>query len=134
MDYTLELIVMPVSDIDRSKAFYSDRVGLNVDVDFSAGDDFRIVQMTPHGSACSITLMKEPDRAGKLKGLHLCVSDIEGARRELTERGLDVSQPFWFDQGRQQEGLHPERSTYGTFMSFEDPDGNSWLVQEVRRG
>ncbi len=130
MDFTLELIVVPVSDVDRAKAFYSQQVGFSVDVDFSNGPDFRIVQLTPPGSACSITLMRN-DSAGTLQGLHLVVSDIVAAREQLAGRGVAVSEPFHFGDQGQTPGLHPERADYGTFLSFEDPDGTGWLVQEV---
>lgn len=131
MDYKLELVILPVTDIDRAKAFYSDKVGFGVDVDFSAGEGFRVVQMTPPGSACSITLMRNDEAAGSVNGLHLVVSDIDAARAELVQRGTTVSEPFHFDEGGQVTGPHPDRSPYGTFISFEDPDGNGWLLQEV---
>ncbi|HKG52050.1 MAG TPA: glyoxalase superfamily protein [Actinomycetales bacterium] len=130
MDWKLELIVVPVSDVDRAKAFYAEQVGFVVDVDHRAGEDFRVVQLTPPGSACSITLMRN-EAAGSLQGLHLVVRDIEAARTELVGRGVQASEPFHFGATGQTPGLHPERSDYGTFLSFEDPDGNGWLVQEV---
>ena len=134
MDWTLELVVVPVSDVDRAKAFYTEQLGFRLDVDHSAGDDFRVVQATPQGSACSIALLKKQEMApGSLHGLHLCVSDIEVARAQLVERGVDVSEPFHFGEAGQTPGLDPERRTYGTFLSFHDPDGNTWLVQEVKR-
>jgi hypothetical protein len=117
--------------VDQAKGFYAEKAGFNVDVDFSAGADFRVVQLTPPGSACSITLMSQPQRAGSLSGLHLVVSDIEAARAELAARGVEVSDFFHFDSGEQQSGLDPERREYGSFLSFSDPDGNGWLVQEV---
>ena len=132
MEFKLELIIVPVSDVDRAKAFYSENAGFNVDVDFSADGGFRIVQLTPPGSACSITLMHNADRAGSLEGLHLVVSDMDLARRELLDRGLAVGEPYHFDNGSEAPGPDPERRDYGTFMSFKDPDGNGWLVQEVR--
>lgn len=134
VDWTLELVLVPVSDIDRAKAFYMDQVGFNLDVDHSAGEDFRVVQLTPPGSACSITLLKNPPMApGSLKGLHLVVPDIEAARKELVERGVKVSDLFHFDAGGQQPGPDPARQDYNTFLSFDDPEGNGWLVQEVNR-
>jgi hypothetical protein len=102
-----------------------------VDVDHRAGD-FRIVQLTPPGSACSVTLMANKEAAGSLGGLHLVVSDIDAARAELVERGVDVSEIFHFESGGQTPGPDPQRSDYGSFLSFSDPDGNSWLVQEVK--
>jgi catechol 2,3-dioxygenase-like lactoylglutathione lyase family enzyme len=140
MDWTLELIVVPVSDIDRAKAFYTGKMGFNVDVDFSPNDDFRVVQLTPPGSACSITLLRNtnagPDaqmEPGTLRSLHLVVQDIEAARAELVGRGTDVSDFFHFGEGGQAPGLHPERQNYGTYASIKDPDGNVWLLQEVDR-
>ncbi len=134
MDYTLELIVLPVSDIDRAKDFYTTRVGFTCDVDHRAGEDFRVVQLTPRGSACSVTLMRNPERAGAVQGLHLVVDDIEAARTELAGNGVPISDFFHFGAAGQAPGLDPERRNYGSFASFEDPDGNGWLVQEVRRG
>jgi predicted enzyme related to lactoylglutathione lyase len=131
VDYRLELIVVPVSDVDRAKAFYIDAAGFRLDVDFSAGD-FRVVQLTPRGSDCSITLMRNPEAAGSLGGLHLVVKDIELARAELLERGVPVGELFHFGAAGQTEGPHPERADYGTFAAFSDPDGTGWLLQEVR--
>ena len=130
MDWKLELVVVPVSDVDRAKSFYAEQLGFAVDVDHRAGEDFRVVQLTPPGSACSITLMRN-DAAGTVQGLHLVVRDIEAARSELLERGVPVSEPFHFGAQGQTPGMHPERSDYGTFLSLQDPDGNGWLVQEV---
>jgi len=133
VDWKFELVVIPVTDVDRAKAFYADQLGFAVDVDHSAGEDFRVVQLTPPGSACSVTLMKNLDKAGTYEGMHLVVTDIEAARAELAGRGVEVSTPFHFGAAGQTEGLHPERADYGTFLSFADPDGNVWLVQEVRQ-
>ena len=132
MDWKLETIVVPVSDVDRAKAFYVDRAGFVLDVDHSAGEDFRVVQLTPPGSACSISLMRNADAAGSLQGLHLVVSDIDAARAELVARGAAVGEIFHFDAGGQQPGPDPQRAPYGSFLSFSDPDGTGWLVQEVR--
>lgn len=132
MDYKLELVVVPVSDVDRAKDFYS-KAGFEVDTDYRQGEDFRVVQLTPPGSACSIAVMRNPDAAGSVNGLHLVVSDIEQARAELLGRGVQVSEPFHFGPQGQVPGLHPGRESYGTFMSFSDPDGNGFLVQEVHR-
>jgi catechol 2,3-dioxygenase-like lactoylglutathione lyase family enzyme len=131
MDWKLELIIGPVSDIDRAKEFYVERAGFVCDVDHRAGEDFRVVQLTPPGSACSITLMRN-GAAGSLQGLHLVVRDIEAARAELVARGMPVSEPFHFTEGGQTPGPDPERRDFGTFLSFQDPDGNGWVVQEVR--
>jgi catechol 2,3-dioxygenase-like lactoylglutathione lyase family enzyme len=137
MDYTIELIVVPVSDVDRAKAFYVDQAGFNLEVDTgdTMGENFRVVQLTPPGSACSIAIgtgigTMEP---GSLAGLHLCVSDIEAARDELAGRGVPVGEPFHFGAEGQIPGVDPEHKSYSTFMPFSDPDGNSWLVQEVKR-
>jgi predicted enzyme related to lactoylglutathione lyase len=133
VDWKLELVVVPVADVDRAKAFDLEKAGFAVDVDYRAGEDFRVVQMTPPGSACSITLMRNTSAPGSLQGLHLTVPDIGAARAEITGRGTEVSEIFHFDSGRQVPGPDPERRDYGSFFSFADPDGNSWLVQEVRR-
>jgi catechol 2,3-dioxygenase-like lactoylglutathione lyase family enzyme len=132
MDWKLELIVVPVADLDRAKAFYIERAGFDLHVDVSAGEDFRVVQLTPPGSACSIALMRNPERTGSVQGLHLIVPDADAARVELIGRGAEVSEPFHFEEGRQTPGADPERRDYNTFLSFSDPDGNGWLVQEVR--
>ncbi|HEY5026001.1 MAG TPA: VOC family protein [Acidimicrobiales bacterium] len=132
MEWKLELIVVPVSDVDRAKAFYMDQVGFALHVDHSAGEDFRVVQLTPLGSACSIALMRNVDAPGSLQGLHLVVSDIEAAQAELVGRGTEVSDVFHFESGNQVAGPDPEHLDYGSFFSFGDPDGNGWLVQEVR--
>ena len=133
MDWKLELIVVPVSDVDRAKSFYLDNVGFNLDVDHSAGEDFRVVQLTPPGSACSITIMRNISAPGSLRGLHLVVEDIDAARAELLERGVKVSELFHFEEGGQQPGPDPQRRSYNSFCQFSDPDGNGWLVQEVKR-
>lgn len=133
MDWKLELVVIPVSDVDRAKAFYVEQVGFRLDVDHRAGEDFRVVQLTPSGSACSVTLMRNVEAAGSVQGLHLVVRDVEAARAELVGRGVAVSEPFHFTEGVQTPGLHPERSDHGSFVSFSDLDGSGWLVQEVAR-
>jgi catechol 2,3-dioxygenase-like lactoylglutathione lyase family enzyme len=133
MDWKLELVLVPVSDVDRAKAFYTEQCGFNLDVDHRAGDEFRVVQMTPPGSACSISvgvgITKAPP--GTTEGLHLVVTDIEKARAELLERGVDVSEVFHFGASGRALGPHPERADYGSYLAFSDPDGNSWVVQEV---
>jgi predicted enzyme related to lactoylglutathione lyase len=133
VDWKFELVVVPVADVDRAKAFYVERAGFGLDVDHEAGD-FRVVQLTPPGSACSIALMKNPSAAGSLQGLHLIVRDIDAAKAELQQRGAETSDIFHFDAGGQVPGPDPNRSDYGSFMSFRDPDGNGWMVQEVRAG
>lgn len=133
MNYKLELIVVPVSDVDRAKAFYAEKAGFKVDVDHRAGEDFRIVQLTPPGSACSIALMRSTTAPGSLNGLQLVVSDLDAAPAELVGRGMEVSEPYHFEAGGQVPGPDPQRSDYASFFSFKDPDGNGWLIQEVRR-
>ncbi len=134
MDFKLELIIVPVTDVDRAKAFYIDQAGFRLDVDHSAGEDFRIVQLTPPGSACSVTLMRNPDAAGSLQGLHLVVTDIDAARAELAGRGVGVSEVYHFGPQGQTPGPDPQRASYNSFLSFSDPDGNGFLVQEVKAG
>ncbi len=131
MDWKLQLIVVPVSDVDRAKAFYVDRAGFRLDVDHSAGEDFRIVQLTPPGSACSVTLMRNEVSAGSLQGLHLVVTDIEAARAELVGRGAEPSEVFHFEDGSQVPGPDPSHGDYNSFFSLTDPDGTGWMVQEV---
>jgi catechol 2,3-dioxygenase-like lactoylglutathione lyase family enzyme len=132
MDMKLELIILPVSDADRAKAFY-EKAGFNVDVDHKASEDFRVIQVTPPGSACSVSFGKGISKAepGSIQGLHLVVNDLEAALAELTGREIEVSEPFHFGAAGQTPGLHPERSDYGSYGAFSDPDGNGWLVQEV---
>ncbi|MFL5954337.1 MAG: VOC family protein [Gaiellaceae bacterium] len=135
MDWKLELVVVPVSDVGRAKSFYLDQLDFELNVDTSPTEGFRVVQLTPRGSACSIAIgtgigQMEP---GSLKGLHLVVPDIEAARAQLVERAVDASEPFHFGASGRTDGLDPERRNYATFFDFSDPDGNVWLVQEVRR-
>ncbi len=134
MDFKLELVVIPVSDVDRAKDFYTEKMGFALDVDHRAGDNFRVVQLTPPGSACSITIGTGVTQVapGTYQGLHLVVTDVEAARAELVGRGVEVSEPFHFGAEGQAAGVHPERIDYGTYLSFSDPDGNGWLVQEVK--
>jgi catechol 2,3-dioxygenase-like lactoylglutathione lyase family enzyme len=136
VDWKLELVVVPVSDVDRGKSFYTEKLGFTVDVDHRAGDEFRVVQLTPPGSACSISIGRGITTAppGSAQGLYLIVSDILAARQELVERGTEVSDVFHFEEGRQVLGPDPQRGNYESFFSFSDPDGNGWTVQEVRRG
>jgi catechol 2,3-dioxygenase-like lactoylglutathione lyase family enzyme len=133
MDWKLELIVVPTSDVDRAKAFYIDRVGFDLIVDHRAGEDFRVVQLVPPGSHCAIAVMKQPERAGSLLGLHLIVTDIDAARAELDERGVAAGEIYHFGANGQQPGPDPERRDYNSFFNFQDPDGNGWQVQEVKR-
>ena len=134
MDWKLELVVIPVSDVDRALTFYAEQLNFTLDVDHRVGEAFRVVQMSPPGSACAISFGVgiSPSAPGSTQGLHLVVPDIEAAHAELVEHGVDASKPFHFGAEGQTEGLHPERADYGTFLSFSDPDGNGWLVQEVK--
>lgn len=132
MDFKLELIVIPAADVDKMKAFYIDNAGFRLDVDHRAGEDFRVVQLTPPGSACSITLMRNAAAAGSIQGLQVVVTDIDEARSELAGRGVDVSEVFHFEEGGQRPGPDPARASYNSFVSFSDPEGNTWLVQEVK--
>jgi catechol 2,3-dioxygenase-like lactoylglutathione lyase family enzyme len=133
VDYRLELILLPVSDVDRAKAFYTEKVGFHLDVDSSPREGFRVVQMTPPGSACSVTIGTgfidtEP---GSMRGMHLVVTDIEAARKELTERGVDVSDIRHMGPNGWEPGPDPNRGDYGSYADFKDPDGNAWVLQEV---
>ena len=122
MDWKLELVPIPVSDVDRAKAFYTEKAGFHADHDHTVSEQIRFVQLTPPGSACSITfglgIVDTPP--GSVKGLTLVVTDIDAARAELLERGVDVSDVQKFD--------------WGSFVFFEDPDGNSWSVQQIPGG
>ena len=138
MDYRLELVLVPVSDVDRAKAFYVERCGFLLDVDTSPTDDVRVVQLTPPGSACSITIgtgmaTAEP---GSYRGTHLVVEDIEAARDEFVARGVAVSEVRHFDRevGEWRPGPDPGRGRYASFADFADPDGNTWVLQEVPPG
>jgi catechol 2,3-dioxygenase-like lactoylglutathione lyase family enzyme len=141
----LEVIVIPVSDVDRAREFYR-KLGWRLDADFDSGKDFRVVQFTPPGSACSIIFGRNVTAAapGSAQGLYLIVSDIEAARAELLGRGVEISEvfhdaggvyagpdePYLF--GRQRvRGRDPEQRSYRSFASFHDPDGNGWLLQEI---
>ena len=134
MDWKLELVVVPVSDVDASKAFYSEQLGFAVDVDHQPNEHFRVVQLTPPGSACSITIgVGLTDTApGSYKGMHLVVTDIEAARARAGRRAASASASRTTSaRPARPTALHPERADYGTFMDFADPDGNTWVVQEV---
>jgi catechol 2,3-dioxygenase-like lactoylglutathione lyase family enzyme len=140
-DLKLEVVVIPVSDVDRAKEFYLG-LGWRLDADFPISDDFRIVQVTPPGSGCSIQFGKGVSSAapGSAEGNYLVVSDIEAARSELVARGADVGEVFheggapplarFHPEGRV-DGPAPDRTTYGSFATFSDPDGNGWLLQEI---
>ena len=129
MDWTLEVVVVPVSDVERSKRFYSEQLGFAVDVDHQASESFRVVQLTPPGSACSITIGVglSSMTPGSLKGLQLCVTDIQAAHAELVARGVEVSPIRHFEGGDAKDG---PGGPWNSFIFFDDPDGNSWTVQE----
>ena len=132
VDMKLEVVVVPVSDVDRAKRFYGS-LGWRLDADIARGDAFRIVQFTPPGSPCSIHFGKGTSAVpGSQQGLYLIVSDIEAARAELVERGVQVSEVFHLTPGEApQGGPDPQRRSYASFAQFSDPDGNRWLLQEV---
>jgi catechol 2,3-dioxygenase-like lactoylglutathione lyase family enzyme len=135
VDTKLEVALIPVSDVDRAKAFYT-RLGWRLDDDIVMGDDFRVVQLTPPGPGCSISFGKGVTTAapGSFRG-GLIVSDIEAAHEELVARGINASEVFHgspFSPAGRISGPDPERQSYRSYVSFEDPDGNAWIVQEVR--
>jgi catechol 2,3-dioxygenase-like lactoylglutathione lyase family enzyme len=140
MDMRLEVVVVPVADVDRAKDFYK-ALDFREDIDYVSGEDFRVVQFTPPGSACSLIIGTGITSAapGSSQGLQLVVNDIEAARAELVGRGVDVSEVFHDEGGifhhagtaGRVPGPSPDRTSYGSFVSFSDPDGNGWVVQEV---
>ena len=119
MDWKIELVAIPVSDVDRAKAFYTEKVGFNADHDHRVSDEVRFVQLTPPGSACSIALGTgiSQSQPGSVQGIQMVVSDINAARAELLERGVEVSEVQEF--------------AWGSFVFFSDPDGNGWAVQQI---
>jgi catechol 2,3-dioxygenase-like lactoylglutathione lyase family enzyme len=135
IDLKLEVVVIPVSDVDRAKRFY-EGLGWRLDADFPGPDNWRVVQFTPPGSPCSIHFGKGVTTAapGSFKNLYLVVSDMEAARAELNGRGADVSEAFHFTGfgGPPVPGPDPKGSSYGTLATFNDPDGNSWVLQEIK--
>jgi catechol 2,3-dioxygenase-like lactoylglutathione lyase family enzyme len=140
MDLKLEVVVLPVSDVDRAKAFY-EKAGFRLDVDYVADDSYRVVHLTPPGSQCSILFGTGVTTAapGSTQGLHLVVPDIEEAHAELVGRGVEMGEIFHdaggvFHRGTEEgrvDGPDPRRASYGSFTSFSDPDGNGWVLQEV---
>jgi predicted enzyme related to lactoylglutathione lyase len=139
-DMKFEVAVLPVEDVERAKRFYT-ALGWRLDLDFASNKDYRVVQFTPPGSACSVIFGTGITAAvpGSAQGLHLIVSDIEATRADMLQRGVTVSEPFydagWIFHHLNGEGvvpgLHPQRRSYGTYASFSDPDGNGWVLQEV---
>ena len=137
----LEVVVVPVSDVDRAKRFY-ESLGWRLDADLAVDDGYRVVQVTPPGSACSVIFGEGVTSAppGSCQGLQLSVRDIDQARAGLLERGVDVSEPFHDVTGifhhagteGRVDGPAPEHADYGSFLAFSDPDGNGWLLQEIK--
>ena len=132
MDFRLELVLVPVSDVDRAKAFYTEQLGFALDVDHRAGGEFRVVQLTPPGSACSISIGvgitdAEP---GSYRGTHLVVTDIVAARDELVGRGMMVGDVRHMTAQGWQPGPDPAHADFASFADFADPDGNTWVLQE----
>ena len=145
VDMKIEIVVIPVSDVDRAKEFYGG-LGWRLDADFAAGDDFRVIQFTPPGSGCSVIFGKNVTAAapGSAQSLYLIVSDIEATRGDLLGRGVEITEVFHDDVGvyagtaqpylfgrRRVSGRDPEHRSYRSFASFSDPDGNGWLLQEI---
>ncbi|MEV7520504.1 VOC family protein [Streptomyces sp. NPDC091371] len=136
MNWTLEVVLVPVTDLDRAKEFYAGKVGFGVDLDDEVPPGVRILQLTPTGSRCSIALESGLPPApgakraepGSLQGLQLCVTDIEAARAELVDRGVDVSPVRHLGPAGWEDG---KGDTWNSFMTFQDPDGNGWIVQEA---
>ncbi|MBZ9653630.1 VOC family protein [Phyllobacterium lublinensis] len=139
IDMKLEVVVIPVSDPDRAKLFYSS-LGWRLDIDFK-GDNYRVIQFTPPGSECSVIIGRNISAAnpGSAQGLHLVVSDIVAARSDLISRGIEVSEPFHdiggifhhSDGTGIKDGPNPDRKSYASYVSFSDPDGNGWVLQEI---
>ena len=130
----LEVVSLPVTDVDRALAFYKERVGFTLDVDYQPTAEFRVVQLTPPGSACSVHLVKA-DSPGRIRDLHLVTSDLKAERKKLIARGVTVSparhkEPLETWTGGWSPGLDPRRRDYASFADFADPDGNTWTLQE----
>jgi catechol 2,3-dioxygenase-like lactoylglutathione lyase family enzyme len=146
VDLKLEIVVIPVSDAERAKEFYGGKLGWRLDADYDNGSDFRVIQLTPPGSGCSVIFGKNVTGAtpGSAQGLYLIVSDVAAARQELLGRGVQVSEVFHDANGKYSgpdepylfgrlrvSGPDPDRRSYRSFASFHDPDGNGWLLQEI---
>ena len=135
MEYKLELVLIPVTDVDRAKSFYLEQAGFALLVDTPVGEEMRVVQVTPPGSACSVGFGTGITAAapGSAQGLHLVVSDIVVARELLLRRGVQVSEVRHLESGTWVTGPDPQRKNYESFADFADPDGNVWVLQEVNR-
>ncbi len=135
MEFKLELVLVPVTDVDRAKAFYTEQAGFYLEVDTMVSADMRVVQVTPPGSACSVGFGTGITAAppGSAQGLHLVVSDIVAARKGLRSRGVEVSEVKHMESGAWVPGPDPRRANYQSFADFANPDGNMWLLQEVNR-
>lgn len=134
MDFKLELILLPVTDVDRAKAFYELKMGFQLDVDHQPNGQFRVVQLTPPGSACSITFGRGITEAtpGSVVGTHLVVTDLAAARELLVSRGVEVGDIRHMTPDGWQPGPDPEHARFNSFADLTDPDGNGWVLQEVR--
>jgi catechol 2,3-dioxygenase-like lactoylglutathione lyase family enzyme len=132
MDFTLEAIAVPVTDVDRAKSFYADQLGFAVDVDHSGGESFRVVQLTPPGSACSVLIGRGITDAtpGAVKGLHLVVTDIAAACAQLSARGVQIDPVRHMTENGWADGVDPSHADYNSISGFVDPDGNGWVLQE----
>ena len=132
MDWKLEVVVLSVTDVDRAKEFYTEKLGFALDVDHEAGEAFRVVQVTPPGSACSIVFGRGVGggAVGEVKGTTLVVEDIEGAHAHIEANGVKNSGLQHFVDGVMTPGPDPQDADYGTFVFFDDPDGNTWSVQK----
>jgi catechol 2,3-dioxygenase-like lactoylglutathione lyase family enzyme len=133
MDWKLEVVTIPVSDLDRSRDFYAEKIGFNIDIDQKVSDDLRFLQLTPPGSGCSIHLQPGSDAftAGSLEGLFLVVPDVTAAREELAGRGVDVDEVRVFDAGEYRPAREGESLDLVGVTFFTDPDGNRWMVQQI---
>ncbi len=133
MELKLELVLVPVTDVDRAKSFYVEQAGFGLDVDAPVSEEMRVVQVTPPGSACSVGFGVGITTAppGSVQGLHLVVSDIVAAREGLVKRGVAVSEVRHLESGSWVPGPHPQHANYESFAEFADPDGNVWVLQEV---
>jgi catechol 2,3-dioxygenase-like lactoylglutathione lyase family enzyme len=133
MEMTLEVVVVPVADVERAKDFYAGKLGFDVDTDAQLTEDFRVVQLTPHGSGCSIILMSQGAQMapGTLKGLQLVVSDLRALRDELAGRGVEVSEVQVIDGGPPRPAEPDDELDYRGFVFFQDPDGNTWAIQQL---